>query len=61
MVACMLALAARNHYRLTPALRVGDPRAVPALQRSMLGEIALAVVILGITAAMTTCTGPRSD
>jgi putative copper resistance protein D len=61
VVACMLAMAARNHYRWTPALKAGDARALPALRRSILCEIALAVAILSVTAAMTTVTGPASE
>jgi len=61
VVACMLAMAARNHYRWTPALKAGDARALPALRRSILFEIALAVAILSVTAAMTTVTGPASE
>jgi putative copper resistance protein D len=61
LVAWMLALAALNHLRLTPRLFAGDTRALSALRRSIRFEIALACVILFVTAAMTTLTGPAAQ
>lgn len=60
LVACLLALAALNHFRLTPGLIEGDGRALRALQKSIRFEIALAGAILIVTAAMTTVAGPAA-
>jgi putative copper resistance protein D len=60
-VALLLALAAFNHRRLTPGMRARDASAAQAFGRSVLGEIVLALIILSITAAMTTLTGPDGD
>ncbi len=57
-VAILLALAAANKLRLVPALRAGRPGAAAALVRSIRIEIAVVVLILGVTAALTTLTGP---
>ncbi|OAB58211.1 hypothetical protein AY599_03930 [Leptolyngbya valderiana BDU 20041] len=57
-VATLLALAAANKWRLVPALRAGRPGAVAALARSIRTEIAIVVLVLGVTAALTTLTGP---
>jgi putative copper resistance protein D len=53
-----LALAAFNHWRLTPRLFAHDERAVRALTRSIMAELTVAGCILVATAAMTTLTGP---
>jgi putative copper resistance protein D len=58
LVSCLLALAAFNHWRLTPRLFAHDERAVRALTRSIMAELAVAGCILVATAAMTTLTGP---
>jgi putative copper resistance protein D len=60
LVVCLLGLAAINHLRLTPRLIAHDARAVRALQTSIRLEISLACVILVVTAAMTTLTGPAA-
>ncbi len=61
----MLALAAANRYRLTPAfekaLTEGDhPRALGTLRRSLGVETACAVVILGLVALLGTLAPPAS-
>ncbi len=58
LVCCLLALAAFNHMRLTPRLFTDDERALRALKRSIMAELAVAGCILVATAAMTTLTGP---
>lgn len=55
LVLCLLGLAALNKFRLVPALY--NTGAAP-LRRSIRGEIVLAFVILMITAALSTLTGP---
>jgi len=60
-VAFLLALAALNRLRLTPRMRARDASAAQAFGRSVLVEIVLALIILSITAAMTTLTGPGGD
>jgi putative copper resistance protein D len=60
-VALLLALAALNRLRLTPRMRARDASAAQAFGRSVLVEIVLALIILSITAAMTTLTGPGGD
>ena len=54
-VLCLLSLGALNKFRLVPALKTAGAR---PLQRSILGEMLLAVVILALTAVLTTVTGP---
>jgi putative copper resistance protein D len=58
LVACLLAVAALNRLRLTPRLQSRDPRALRALKKSLSVEILIASIILILTAAMTTLTGP---
>jgi putative copper resistance protein D len=58
LVSCLLALAAFNHWRLTPRLFAQDERALQALKRSIMAELAVAGCVLVATAAMTTLTGP---
>jgi putative copper export protein len=60
-VALLLALAAMNRLRLTPRLRAGDTAAVGVFGHSVMAEIVLAFIILFVTAAMTTLTGPGAD
>lgn len=62
----MLALAAANRFRLTPALETalaqGDAvRAVKALRRSVVWEASAALVILAIVAWMGTLTPPMAQ
>jgi putative copper export protein len=59
-VACLLALAAWNKLRLVPRIDAGDPLAVRSLRRSIRAEMLVAGLILLITAALTTLTGPPS-
>lgn len=54
----LMALAAWNKWRLTPALAAGDVRAVLALQRSISVEIILIAIVLSLTAALTTLYSP---
>lgn len=60
LVACLLALAALNKLRLVPRIAAGDPLAVQSFRRSVRAEIAVAGLILVITAALTTLAGPPS-
>jgi len=59
-VACLLALAAWNKLRLVPRIVAGDPLAVRSLRRAIRAEMLVAGLILLITAALTTLTGPPS-
>ena len=59
-VACLLALAAWNKLRLVPRIVAGDPLAVRSLRRAIGAEMLVAGLILLITAALTTLTGPPS-
>jgi len=55
-VALTLALAALNRYRLVPALLMKSGRA--NLQRSLRAEIAVAMLVLAVTAFLSTLVGP---
>jgi|GEM_PF-387514 len=55
LVGCLLLLAALNKFRLTPGLTVDGKQ---PLGRSIVGEMLLAGLILGITATFTTVVGP---
>lgn len=57
-VAALLGLAARNKLILTPRLLQGDARAVLEFRRCLLAEMGVGAVILLVTAAFTTLTGP---
>jgi copper resistance protein D len=57
-VALMLGVAAANKLYLTPRLLNRDARAMSLLRRSIQAEILCGSVILLITAAFTTLTGP---
>jgi copper resistance protein D len=57
-VAALLSLAAWNKLDLTPRLLRGDARAAIQFRRSVRAEMAVGAVILLITAAFTTLTGP---
>ncbi|HRQ64242.1 MAG TPA: CopD family protein [Xanthomonadaceae bacterium] len=59
LVGTLLLLAALNKWRLVPAMARGDPRAGPALRRSIVAEALLMSIILLITAALTTTTSPH--
>ena len=58
IVACLLCMAAFNKLRLTPRLCAGDTRAVRSLRTSIRLELLLGVLILAVTATLTTVTGP---
>jgi copper transport protein len=60
LVAVLLALAAWNKWRLTPALSVGNVRAAGRLRHSISLELALAIAIIGLTAALGNVPPPRS-
>jgi putative copper resistance protein D len=57
-VAAILGLAARNKLVLTPRLLQGDARAALKFRHSVLAEMGVGALILLITAAFTTLTGP---
>jgi putative copper export protein len=57
-VAGLLCLAAFNKLRLTPRLRAGDAGAAWSLRTSIRVELLLGILILTVTAALTTLTGP---
>ncbi len=54
----LMALAAWNKWRLTPALAVGEARAAVALRGSIITEIILIAVVLSVTATLTTLYSP---
>ncbi len=58
LVAVLLCLAAFNRWRLTPRLLAGDAAAAGSLNISVRVELLLGVLILAVTAALTTLTGP---
>jgi putative copper resistance protein D len=58
LVAVLLGFAAFNKLRLTPRLAAGDVAAVGQMRRSIVAELILAGLILTVTAAFTTLTGP---
>lgn len=60
-VALLLGLAAFNKLRLTPLLLEGDRSALVRLRRSIKTEIAIATLILVVTAAFTTLVGPAES
>lgn len=66
LFAAMLALAAANRFRLTPALEAalaqGDAaRAIAALRRSLVWEAGAVLAILGVVAWMGTLTPPMAQ
>lgn len=58
VVAGLLSLAAFNKLRLTPRLRAGDAKAVRSLRTSIRLEMWLGVMVLAVTATLTTIAGP---
>ncbi len=58
LVACLLALAAFNKLHLTRRLLADDSGALRSLRISIRAEMVLAAMILIVTAALTTLTGP---
>jgi copper transport protein len=61
LVAGLVALAAINKLRLTPALARGKPGAATALRRTIAAEIGLALAIIVATAALGTTPPPRAQ
>ena len=59
LVLLLLALAAMNKWRLVPAFERGEPNADRRLRRSILGEGILVLLILFVTALLTTTTSPN--
>ncbi|MBP7000750.1 CopD family protein [Amaricoccus sp.] len=59
-VALLLALAAHNRLRLTPAIAAGDPDAPARLRRSVLAEIATGLLILALAGGFRLLPPPRS-
>lgn len=57
-VAGLLSLAAFNKLRLTPRLRAGDADAVRSLRTSIRLEMWLGIMVLAVTATLTTIAGP---
>lgn len=58
IIAALLGLAARNKWRLVPALRDGRPGAGTALRRAIAAEGVAVALILVVTAAITTLATP---
>lgn len=58
LVALLLCAAAVNKLKLTPRLAAGDAAAVVSLRRSIRFEMIVAGLILLVTAAFTSLTGP---
>ena len=58
LVICVLCLAAINKLRLTPRLLAGDRGALAGLRGTLRFELLLGGLILAVTAAFTTVTGP---
>jgi copper resistance protein D len=56
----LMAFAALNKLRLTPALWQNHPAAVPRLRRSLLSEYLIIAAVLGITAIMTGLYSPAT-
>ncbi len=59
LVAMLLCFAALNKLRLVPQFRTGHPQAVDKLRRSITIEIAIVLVILIVTATITTIIPPE--
>ena len=57
-VAGLLSLAAFNKLRLTPRVRAGDAGAVRSLRTSVRLEMWLGLMVLAVTATLTTVAGP---
>ena len=59
-VAGLLAFAAWNRLRLTPALDAGQSRGPAQLRHSILAELALAGLVLAVTSGLTLTVPPRA-
>jgi putative copper resistance protein D len=57
-VAALLSLAAFNKLRLTPRVKAGDAEAVRSLRTSIRLEMCLGLMVLAVTATLTTVAGP---
>lgn len=57
--AALLGLASLNKWKLVPALEAGDSAAARTLQRSAAGEYLLIVIVLAVTAVMTSFFSPE--
>ncbi|HVV94994.1 MAG TPA: CopD family protein [Hyphomicrobiales bacterium] len=60
LVLALLALAAWNRWRLTPALVAGQAGAAPAMVRSVVAETVVAALILGVVAGWRLTPPPRA-
>lgn len=60
-VAAMLALAARNRYRLTPRLMQPDGYALAALRRNAWLEVAFGIVVVALVGALGITPPPAMD
>lgn len=58
LVACLLALAALNKLHLVPRIMAGEAGAVRRLRESIAAEMMVGMLILLVTAALTTLAGP---
>lgn len=58
LVACLLALAAVNKLHLVPRIIAGETSAMERLRESIGAEMIVAMLILMVTAALTTLAGP---
>ncbi|WP_428528490.1 copper resistance D family protein [Roseibium sp.] len=59
LFAAVIAFAALNKLRLTPALLAGNPQALPRLKTSIRLEAVLVISIFLVTATVTTITSPN--
>jgi len=60
LVVLLLGFAALNKMDLSPRLRSGASKAVGRLRQSIVAEIALALLVLVVTATLTTLLGPST-
>jgi copper transport protein len=60
LVVLLLALAARNRFRWTPAVVAGETGARRGLQRAILAELVIAALILGLVSAWRFTPPPRA-
>jgi putative copper export protein len=58
--AALLALASLNKWKLAPALQIGDVVAARTFQRSAAAEYVLIVIVLAVTAVMTSFFSPEA-
>ncbi|MBP7242961.1 MAG: copper resistance protein CopC/CopD [Amaricoccus sp.] len=60
LVAVLLLLAALNRFRLTPAIARGETGAAPKLRRSIVAELVLGLVIVGLASGFRLTPPPRT-